>query len=146
MCLSAQRNLVVLNLSKVSKILFIVSFFLIAHTGWMHQSDTVEVITKSIETANVKEISKYLNSTVILSILDDENVYSKTQSEMILKNFFSKYPPTQVRLRHTGSSLEGMQYAICTYKTSSSSFRLFFYMKQTGSSTLINELRVEPEK
>ncbi|UKJ06533.1 DUF4783 domain-containing protein [Solitalea lacus] len=130
----------------MSKILFIVSFIFIAHTKWPHQNDTIEMITKSIEAANTKEIAKYLNSSVILSILEDENVYSKTQSEMILKNFFIKYPPVQVKLKHTGSSPEGMQYAICVYKTSNATYRLFFYMKQSGNSSLINELRVEQEK
>lgn len=131
----------------MSKILLIVSvLFFALPCGAANQDDTVEAITKSIEAANTREISKYLNSTVILSILNDENVYSKTQSEMILKNFFSKYPPIQVKLKHTGSSPEGMQYAICSYKTSSSTYRLFFYMKQNGGSTLINELRVEQEK
>ncbi|MCO4292239.1 DUF4783 domain-containing protein [Solitalea sp. MAHUQ-68] len=132
----------------MSKVLLIVSliFFVQPGPGAKHQDDAIEVITKSIEAGNTKEISKYLNSSVILSILEDENVYSKTQSEMILRNFFLKYPPIQVKLKHTGSSPEGMQYAICSYRTSSSSYRLFFYMKQSGSSTLINELRVESEK
>ncbi|WP_165784717.1 DUF4783 domain-containing protein [Solitalea longa] len=130
----------------MSKILLIVSLIFFALPGGKHQDDTIEVITKSIETANTKEISKYLNSSVILSILDDENVYSKTQSEMILRSFFVKYPPVQVKLKHTGSSPEGMQYAICSYRTSSSTYRLFFYMKQTGTNTLINELRVESDK
>lgn len=111
----------------MSKILLIVSvLFLALPCGAANQDDTVEAITKSIESANTREISKYLNSTVILSILNDENVYSKTQSEMILKNFFSKYPPIQVKLKHTGSSPEGMQYAICSYKTSTNTYRLFF--------------------
>ncbi|SMO76391.1 Protein of unknown function [Solitalea koreensis] len=111
------------------------------------QSDAVEVVTAAISVSNTREISKYLNSIVILAILDEENVYSKTQGEMVLKDFFSKYPPVQVLLKHTGSSPEGLKYAICSYRTTNNAmYRLYIYMKSTGKVHYINELRFEREK
>lgn len=131
----------------MNKILLIVSLLFFAPPKSIDkQNDAVEVITSAISMSNTRELSKHLNSIVILAILDEENVYSKTQAEMVLKDFFVKYPPIQITLKHTGSSPEGLKFAICSYKTNNASYRLYFYMKSSGNVPYINELRFESEK
>ena len=46
-----------------------------------------EIIT-CFKTGNSKVLNDFLNSSVELQILEDENVYSKAQAEQIINNFF----------------------------------------------------------
>ena len=53
-------------------------------------------ITKSIKKGDYKELAKYFSQTIDLTLPGNEGTYSNTQAEMILKDFFSKYPPCEI--------------------------------------------------
>ncbi|MBP9187366.1 MAG: DUF4783 domain-containing protein, partial [Bacteroidia bacterium] len=50
-------------------------------------ADSFDDIINALKGANVKEVSKFFNNTVELTINDNEGVYSKQQAEMMVKNF-----------------------------------------------------------
>ncbi|MEX0966805.1 MAG: DUF4783 domain-containing protein [Bacteroidia bacterium] len=109
------------------------------------QADILEDITSAIRTGNSREVSRLFNSSVELTILTDENVYSKTQAEMILKDFFSNHQPTSFKIIHTGSSAKGCKYAIGNLVTNNGAFRTYFFIKEINGSLFIQQLRFEKE-
>lgn len=109
------------------------------------QTDNSEGITTALKSGNAKEISKYFNSTINLKILTKEDVYSKAQAEIILKDFFSKNTPKGYTAKHTGTSKNGAQYTIGQLSTSSGNFRTYYFVKKTGDTYLIQEFRIENE-
>jgi hypothetical protein len=108
-------------------------------------ADTFDDVASAIKSANTKEISKYFNSTVELTILDNEGVYSKPQAEVILKNFLSQNPPLNVSINHRGSSTQGSKYATAIYECAKGKYRVYIYMKDSNTGSMIQELRFEKE-
>ncbi len=108
--------------------------------------DLFDDIASGISSGSAKEVSKYMNSNVDLTILNQEDVYSKAQAEVILKDFFSKNPPKSFNVIHQGTSKEGAKYAIGNYMTTAGkSFRVYIFVKQSAGSFLIHELRFETQ-
>ena len=103
-----------------------------------------EVIINAIKTGNAKELAKYFNQNIELVILSEENVYSKTQAELIIKDFFNKNVPSEFTILHQGGK-EGAQYAIGSVKTSNGNFRIYFLLKFKKDQPFIHQLKIEKE-
>jgi hypothetical protein len=104
------------------------------------QGDVINEAKLAIKAGSSKELTKYFNESVELGI-DGENMnYSKTQAEFVLKDFFKKYPPTDLVYIHQGSSPEGSKYAIGKYSHSGGTFRLFMLVKQVKGVYVIDRL------
>ena len=102
-------------------------------------------IFKAIENANIDELSKYLNSSVELVILDKDDVCSKQQSILILKNFFMKNKIKSFSIVHQGGKEEA-QYAICKMEdTNGNNFRIYFLVKSSENKLLIHQFRIEEQ-
>ncbi len=109
-------------------------------------SDIFEDISNAIRTGESHQLSTYFGNTVDLTILEQENVYSKAQAELVVKDFFEKNRPKSFTIIHKGSSPEKTQYAIGNLVTSNGrTFRVSFYIKNTQGKNLLQELRIETE-
>ncbi len=109
-------------------------------------ADIFEDIGLAIRSGNSKEIGKYFNSSVDLTIMNQDDVYSRAQAEVILRDFLGKNTPKAFSIIHQGTSKEGARYAIGSLQTSQgASFRTYIFVKQVGGQFLIHELRFEKE-
>jgi hypothetical protein len=108
-------------------------------------ADTFDDVAAAIKNANAKEVAHFFNSSVELTILDNEGVYSKQQAEVILRDFFAQNPPKSVTISHRGSSAQGSKYAIAAYECQKGKYRAYIFMKESGSGMMIQELRFEKE-
>jgi len=77
-----------------------------------------------------------------LTTPDKSNSYSKSQAELVLRDFFSTNPVKSFEVVHKGENA-GSQYCIGTLVTKSGSFRTTIFMKQKGDRLLLQELRFE---
>jgi hypothetical protein len=101
-------------------------------------------IILALKTGNAKEIASNMNENVEMVILDKEGIYSKTQAEMILKDFFMNNPPRKFSLLHQGGKAES-KYGIGDLETSDDTFRVYFLLKRKNEKTLIHQFRIEKE-
>ena len=101
-------------------------------------------ISLAIKTGNAGELSKYMNSTVELLLLDKEDFYKKVVAETILKDFFSEYHAKDFIIRHQGARNDA-QYAIGNLVTEKGSFRVYFLLKKVNEELLIHQIRIEPD-
>ncbi|MBP9688682.1 MAG: DUF4783 domain-containing protein [Bacteroidia bacterium] len=108
-------------------------------------ADSFDDIINALKGANVKEVSKFFNNTVELTINDNEGVYSKQQAEMMVKNFLANNQPKNIVIQHRGSSGQSAKYAIANYETSQAKFRVYVFMKDSGGGMLVHEMRFEKE-
>ncbi len=109
-------------------------------------AQTEENITAALKTGNSKEIAKHFGSNVNLKILNQEDIYSKNQAEMILKDFFAKNPVKNYVAKHNGTSKNGAQYTIGTLSTSNGNFRTYYFIKKNPDGVQIQEFRIENEE
>ncbi len=107
--------------------------------------DLIDGISTAIRSGNPQNISKYFIENIDLKVIAQEDVYSKQQAEMILKDFFSKHPVKSFTVAHKSEPKGGSQYVIGTLETGTGKFRIYFLIKTTGSNTLIQQFRIETE-
>jgi len=88
-------------------------------------------------------LAMYFDNNVNVTILDNENTYSKAQAEMVIKDFFAKHLPKAFAPVHEGTSPEGSKFSVGTLTTASGNFRTFVLIKQKGTTFLIQEIRFE---
>jgi hypothetical protein len=101
-------------------------------------------ISIAIKAGNAFELSKYMNSTIELLLLDKEDFYKKNVAETILKDFFNEYKTTDFTIRHQGAKNDA-EYAIGNLKTEKGNFRVYFLLKKVGEELLIHQIRIEPD-
>ncbi len=109
------------------------------------QEDITANIAAAISAGDSKKLASYFNSSIDLTVPGYDGTYSKSQSEMIVKDFFAKYPPVSFKINQQGSSNEGSQFAVGTLMTKSVTFRTYFLIKKINNSPLIHQLQFEEE-
>ncbi len=121
-------------------------FFTIALSIFFLSSFTVnvgidEVIT-AIKSGNAEQVAVYFDNNVEISMPDKSNSYSKSQAEIVLKDFFSSNPVKGFEVIHKGQNA-GSQYCIGSLLTKNGSYRTTIFMKQKGDNQVLQELRFE---
>lgn len=101
-------------------------------------------IISSFNKGDAASLSQYFNQTIELTYFEKEEIYSKTQAEIILRDFFSKNPPKEFKILHEGGK-EASKYAIGQYISGSKTYRITFLLKTINSKIFIHQLRIENE-
>src|SRR5450759_3489540 len=118
--------------------------FICLSSGTQDQSKIPGGISISIKAGNASELSKYMNSTIELLLLDKEDFYKKNVAETILKDFFAEYQTKDFTIRHQGAKNDA-QYAIGNLKTEKGDFRVYFLLKKVDRELLIHQIRIESD-
>jgi hypothetical protein len=127
-------------------ILTAISFLIIFTMTAIASLDLLDDIGNAIRSGDAKAVSRYFGNTVDLTILNQEEVYSKVQAEQILREFFNKNTPRTFTVIHKGESKEGARYAIGSLLTTQgTTYRVYFYLKQQSGSAIIQEITFMPE-
>lgn len=102
----------------------------------------IEDIVAALKTGNAGVVSKYFDNTVEITLPEKSNSYSKSQGEIILKDFFNNNPVKGFDIIHKGENA-GSQYCIGTLFTKGGSFRTTIFMKLKGDKQTLQEIRFE---
>ena len=129
-----------------SKTLFAGLLFFTVSIGVFAQSaDIISQVKETIKAGSAKELSKFLNQNVDVTLEGKVQSYSKTQAEFVLRDFFKQHPPNEVNIIHQGSSKGGQTFAIFQYKSGDDTFRLFMKIKGSGNSQFLDDIRFTKE-
>lgn len=96
------------------------------------------------KTGNSNALSAYFFTKIELQVLNNENVYSKTQAEQIVKRFFDQNKPVDFVILHQ-SQKNDSEYAIGTLHTSKGRFRVSFLIKNQDNKQYIYQLSIIKE-
>jgi len=119
----------------------VVGLLFIAFTQSVNSQSFPDKIVNSFLNGNTTELAEFFNNSIELIILNEENVYSKSQAEQILKSFFKKNPPDSFVIIHEGGK-EVSRYAIGKLKSSTGTFRVTIYLSK---NSFIHQLRIESD-
>lgn len=103
---------------------------------------SIDDIVNALKVGNAEQIAKYFDNTVEITLPTKSNSYSKSQGEMILRDFFANAPVKSFDVLHKGEN-SGSQYCIGTLVTKSGSYRTTVFMKQKGDRQTLQEIRFE---
>jgi len=109
-------------------------------------NDLIGEIAGQFRQGNAKGISRYFSPTVNLSILDDNNVYSKVQAEIILESFFKLNSPIGSKIIHRLDSNPNYQHAVIELNTLKRYFRISYSIRINDSQAQIVEIRIEENR
>jgi len=99
----------------------------------------------AILSGNAKELTSYFDKSVELRTEKEEGSYSKSQAELVLKNFFKSNPALKFNYVHKGTSPGGAKYAIGSYTSNNGVFRVYIKMKMVSGQYLIDTLDISEE-
>ncbi|HNW88635.1 MAG TPA: DUF4783 domain-containing protein [Bacteroidales bacterium] len=109
------------------------------------QDDITASVAAAISAGDSKALASYFSPSIDLTVPGTDGTYSKSQAEMILKDFFTKYPPVTFKINQQGSSNEGSQFAIGTLSTKTATFKTYFLIKKRDNVPLVQQLQFEEE-
>jgi len=102
----------------------------------------IDDVISAMKSGNSSQVAKFFDASVELSMPDKSNSYSKSQAELVLKDFFATNAVKGFEVIHKGENA-GSQYCIGTLVTKTGSYRTTIFMKQKGDGQVLQELRFE---
>jgi hypothetical protein len=105
-------------------------------------STSIDEVVIAMKTGNASQLSRFFDNSVEVSMPDKSNSYSKSQAEMVLKDFFSNNNVKGFDIIHKGENA-GSQYCIGTLQTNNGAYRTTIFMKEKSGAQVLQELRFE---
>ena len=102
----------------------------------------IEEVVASLKLGNASQIARYFDNTVEIVLPEKTNSYSKSQAEIILKDFFNNNSVKSFQVIHKGDN-GGSQFCIGTLFTKTNAYRTTIFMKQKGDRQVLQEIRFE---
>lgn len=102
-------------------------------------------ITEAFASGNARELAESFSSMVDLGLPEGDNSYSKSQGEIVMRDFFKKTPPDGFEVKQTGKTSEKSHFAICQYESSGKNYQVSIYVKQELGVFLITRIKFEKQ-
>ncbi len=103
-------------------------------------------VCRAIGAGNIDQLASVMDTEVELSIIDQEDLYSRDQAVAALRKFFGECSPSSFGKVHQGASKTAdAEYCIGTLATAKGPFRVYVYVAKQGNGVLLQELRFERE-
>ncbi len=106
------------------------------------EQDIMQDVSDALRTGDAVKLAQYINPTVELVIMGDENIYSRAQAELLLRDFFTRNKPSEFRVNHQGTK-RTTSFAIGMLITNKGNLRVSLFMKVDNGQMLIHKLRIE---
>ena len=118
-------------------VLLAFSIFLLSFTS----ADTLEMddVVVALKSGNASQLSKYFDNRVDISLPDKTDNYSRTQAEMIIRDFFNNNGVRNFELKYK-SEKSGSNYCVGTLQTKAGNYRTTLFMKQKGDRQYLQDL------
>jgi Domain of unknown function (DUF4783) len=102
----------------------------------------IDDIAFAMRSGNVNQISRYLDSRVDISLPDKSDTYSKSQAEMIIRDFFTTNVVKNFLVKRKGEN-SGSEFCVGVLQTRNGDYRTTLFMKQKGDKQLLQEIRFQ---
>jgi hypothetical protein len=124
----------------MKKTLLFLSAFLI--TVFSFAQGGIDDVITAMKSGNASGVTKYFDNYVDITMPDKSSNYSKSQGELILKDFFTNNGVKNFDVKHKGNNDNG-DYCIGTLQTKNGSYRATVYMRLKGSKQVIQDIRIQ---
>jgi hypothetical protein len=108
--------------------------------------DLTNTLTTCIKEGDVATLSEYFQATVDIGLPGKDQDYSKTQAEMVLKDFFKNYPCKDFKLESSGDSENQTFHIIGTYQSTQEKYQVLILLKKRSESEKMLIYKIKFEK
>jgi len=109
-------------------------------------ADPIDKVASLIKQGDVHELANMFAPSVEITIFNDENVYSRTQAEIVLNKFFNENKPKSIKVLHRVNSNPNYNFGVVILYTDKGSYRIAYTLKQADGHLELIEMRIETEK
>ena len=103
---------------------------------------SIDEVIAAMKAGNAADVAKFFDNTVEINMPDKSNSYSKSQAELVLKDFFSSNTVKSFTVIHKGEN-SGSQFCIGTLATRTSTYRTTIFMKLKGDKQVLQTITFE---
>lgn len=103
---------------------------------------SIDEVISAMKTGSSADIARFFDNTVELNMPDKSNSYSKSQAEIVLRDFFNTNSVKTFTVNHKGENA-GSQFCIGTLVTKGSTYRTTVFMKLKGDKQLLQTITFE---
>jgi hypothetical protein len=107
------------------------------------QDDPTDEIARAIRQSDAESLSGWFNATIDLGLPDNDNSYSASQGEMVMKDFFRKYPPKSFEVLQKGATDPENRFIISSYLTISGEFSVYIHLRKEKPGYRIHKIKFE---
>lgn len=111
--------------------------------GIFAQTDITPRVADAIKRGDANGIASFFMAQVEIEIDGEEATVSAADAKARLARFFAQNPAKDFAIKHQGTSKLDDQYRIGELSTAKGNFRVTFFMKKTGASMQIKQLKIE---
>ena len=103
--------------------------------------DTLEMddVVIALKSGNASQLSKYFDLRVDIGLPDKSDNYSRTQAEMVIKDFFGSNGVRNFELKYK-SDKGGTNYCVGTLQTRNGNYRTTLFMRQKGDKQYLQDI------
>lgn len=98
----------------------------------------IDQIASSIKNNSSKDLAQFFDSSVEIKLGETRGDYSKNQAEIVMRDFFKKFPAVNFFVLQQGESPEKIRYLIGKYQSKTDSFRILV----KGKFKVDNQLKI----
>lgn len=124
------------NLRKLLTLVFLI----LSLIALSQQSD--KSIHEAFHKSDIKELSKYFNHTLQLTIPNANGNFSKIQAKAILGDFLKTHPAKEIKVLKDGDIRLGQHFCIISYTTNVKNYQIYYHYDKKGDSYLIQEIQI----
>lgn len=87
--------------------------------------EPIDAIVSAIDSGSSSDLAKYFDSSISLNINGQQGDYSSNQAELVLKDFFRKFPATSFSLVFKSENNPSLSTYIGEYQTNQTVLKVF---------------------
>lgn len=122
----------------MKKLAFLSMGFVVMLSSFISQNGIEDVIG-ALKSGNASGIARYFDNYVDVTMPDKSSNYSKSQAELIIKDFFANSGVKNFEIKHRGNNESG-EFCIGTLQTKNGNYRTKVFMRQKGNKQVIQEI------
>ncbi len=106
----------------------------------------LEDVVNDIRSNKITDLTKYYDNVVPITMNNAQSTYSRSQAEMVLKDFFTKNPPIDLSITNSGTPNPTSKFAIGDLSTSNGKYNIYILLKtKDNTNYLLQEIRLNKE-
>jgi len=126
----------------VTTAIFLIVVSLVSLVSSFAQASQFASITNALRSGDAVEIAKYMDNVVDITINNNQSTYSRSQAEMVLRNFFSKNKPKNFEVERSGDQTTG-HFNIGLLVTTNGKYTVYLFLKEKNNDFFLQEIRFE---
>ena len=124
---------------------YILLFIFVLSIHYTEAQDVSNDIVQYIQSGNTKELAKYFNKRIDVTINQTGNNYSSDQAELIIKNFLSAIPNKEFTILQKGSTEYNTRFIVGVLKSKNEKYKTYILLKPFQKILYIQDIRFEKE-